>query len=253
MNQWQLLLSQHLFLLQLHWRRTLVHFVLYSTVKLHNAFPSLPAARQVSGKIQKSDLPKINKSESVFYKKNVQILSCQIKIMNPISIVDYNPAHQPYFEKFNRQWIEELFVMEPVDEFVVTNPGIAILDGGGAILMALYEGTVAGTVALRKVDETTYEFTKMAVDLDFRRKGIAEALSYASFEKAKILGATKVILYSNTKNAAAIKLYEKLGFTHVEVEAGIYERANVKMIIGIEEAVTAAKNYFNSNTLLAHS
>ena len=173
--------------------------------------------------------------------------------MNPISIVNYNPAYQPYFEKFNRQWIEELFVMEPVDEFVVTNPDIAILNTGGAILMALYDGNVAGTVALRKVDETTYEFTKMAVDRDFRRKGIAEALSYASFEKAKTLGATKVILYSNTKNAAAIKLYEKLGFTHVEVEAGIYERANVKMIIGIEEAVTAAKNYFNSNTLLAHS
>ena len=173
--------------------------------------------------------------------------------MNPISIVDYNPAHQPYFEKFNRQWIEELFEMEPVDEFVVTNPDIAILNTGGAILMALYDGIVAGTVALRKVDDTTCEFTKMAVDRHFRRKGIAEALSYASFEKAKILGATKVILYSNTKNAAAIKLYEKIGFAHVEVEAGVYERANVKMIIGIKEAVTAAKNYFNSNTLLAHS
>jgi ribosomal protein S18 acetylase RimI-like enzyme len=173
--------------------------------------------------------------------------------MNPISIVDYNPAYQPYFEKFNRQWIEELFVMEPVDEFVVTNPDIAILNPGGAILMALYEGIAAGTVALRKVDDTTYEFTKMAVDQDYRRKGIAEALSYASFEKAKALGATKVILYSNTKNAAAIKLYEKLGFVHVEVEAGVYERANVKMVIEIEEAITAAKKYFTSNTLLAHS
>lgn len=177
----------------------------------------------------------------------------QIKIMSPVKIIDYHPEHQPYFERFNRQWIEELFVMEPVDEFVLTNPGIAILDAGGAILMGLYEGTVAGTVALRKVDDTTYEFTKMAVDNNFRRKGIAEALSYASFEKAKELGATKVILYSNTKNAGAIKLYEKLGFAHVEVEAGVYERANVKMIIGIEEAVTAAKNYFNSNTLLAQS
>jgi ribosomal protein S18 acetylase RimI-like enzyme len=101
-------------------------------------------------------------------------------------------------------------------------------------------------VALRKVDDQTYEFTKMAVDKDFRRKGIAEALSYASFERAKALGATKVILYSNAKNAGAIKLYEKLGFAHVEVEAGVYERANVKMVIGIEEAVQSAKNYFNA-------
>ena len=172
-------------------------------------------------------------------------MSYQIITMNPIEIVDYSPAHQPYFEKFNRQWIEELFVMEPVDEFVLTNPDVAILNGGGAILMALYEGTVAGTVALRKVDESTYEFTKMAVDNHFRRRGIAEAISYASFKKAASLGATKVILYSNTKNAAAIKLYEKLGFDHVAVEPGVYERANVKMVIGIEDAINTANNYFN--------
>ena len=170
--------------------------------------------------------------------------------MSAIQIVDYKPQHQPYFDRFNRQWIEELFVMEPVDEFVLKNPGPAILEKGGAILMALYECEVAGTVALRKTGEGIYEFTKMAVDKDHRRKGIAEALSYASFDKAYELGASKVILYSNTKNAGAIKLYEKLGFKHVEVEQGVYERANVKMTIEIKEAVAAAKKYFNRNTVL---
>jgi len=171
--------------------------------------------------------------------------------MEQIKIVDYETIHQPYFDKFNRQWIEELFVMEPVDEFVLTNPAIAILQPGGAILMALYNNTVAGTVALRKVDDQTYEFTKMAVDPDFRRKGIAEALSYASFEKAKELGADKVILYSNTKNAGAIKLYEKLGFHHVEVEKGVYERANVKMIISIEDAISQAEIYREEHKLIS--
>jgi ribosomal protein S18 acetylase RimI-like enzyme len=163
--------------------------------------------------------------------------------MNPICIVEYQPVHQPYFERFNRQWIEEFFTMEPVDEFVLTNPEEAILKDGGAILMALYKGEVAGTVGLRKVTDTVYEFTKMAVDSNFRRRGIAEAISYASFEKAKELGAEKVILYSNTKNAGAIKLYEKIGFVHLQPEKGVYERANVKMVIGIEEAIAVAENY----------
>ncbi len=160
--------------------------------------------------------------------------------MNPIVIVDYEKKYQPYFEEFNRQWIEELFVMEPVDAFVLKNPETAILQPGGAILMALYNGVPAGTVALRKVDNNIYEFTKMAVDANFRRKGIAEALSYASFGKAKELGATSVILYSNTKNAGAIKLYEKLGFKHIPVENDVYERANVKMVI---ELKTPAMHY----------
>ena len=160
-----------------------------------------------------------------------------------IRIMDYTPEHQPYFESFNRIWIEELFEMEPVDEWVLRNPEQAILQPGGAILMAEYNGVIAGTVGLRKVDDSTWEFTKMAVDRNFRRLGIAEALSFASFKKAKQLGANLVILYSNTKNAGAIKLYEKIGFKHVEVETGIYKRANVKMEIGIDEAVTASEKF----------
>jgi ribosomal protein S18 acetylase RimI-like enzyme len=163
--------------------------------------------------------------------------------MSAITILDYRPEHQPYFEKFNRAWIEELFEMEPVDEWVLTNPDKAILETGGAILMASYDGMIAGTVGLRKADEGSYEFTKMAVDPAFRRKGIAEALSYASFKKAAELGAESVILYSNTRNAGAIKLYEKLGFRHVQVEPGVYKRANVKMVFAIDEAVKAAEEY----------
>ncbi|NJO25410.1 MAG: GNAT family N-acetyltransferase [Bacteroidia bacterium] len=162
-----------------------------------------------------------------------------------ITILDYRPEHQPYFEKFNREWIEQMFTMEPVDEWVLTNPDKAILEPGGAILMAAYDGNMAGTVALRKVDDKTFEFTKMAVDKNFRMLGIAEAISYASFEKASSLGATRVILYSNTKNAGAIKLYGKIGFKHVPVEKGVYERANVKMEISIRTAMRNANRYRN--------
>jgi ribosomal protein S18 acetylase RimI-like enzyme len=164
--------------------------------------------------------------------------------MGEIRIVDYRPEHQPYFEAFNRAWIEELFVMEPVDEWVLTNPDKSILEAGGAILMAEYDGVPAGTVALRIVSENVYEFTKMAVDANYRRRGIAEALCYASFEKAKELGATKVILYSNKLNSGAINLYEKIGFRHIEVEQGVYQRANVKMEIDINS--TTWKHYSTS-------
>ena len=163
--------------------------------------------------------------------------------MSEIKIIDYRPEHQLYFEKFNRVWIEELFEMEPMDEWVLTNPDQAILQTGGAILMAEYDGVVAGTVGLRKVDEHAYEFTKMAVDKNFRRRGVAEAITYASFRKAKALGARKIILYSNKLNAGAIKLYEKIGFRHVEVENTVYKRANVKMVIDIETAIRLADKH----------
>lgn len=166
--------------------------------------------------------------------------------MSRIKIVEYLAKHQPYFEKFNRSWIEKYFWMEEVDEHVLTNPEQAIIEPGGAIIMAEYDGVPAGTVALLKVSENVYEFTKMAVDSAYRRNGIAEALSIAAFEKASILGATKVILYSNTHLKAAILLYHKLGFKEVPIEQGVYERANIKMEIKLKEcwhSVKAINNY----------
>ena len=154
-----------------------------------------------------------------------------------INIVEYQPHHQQYFEQLNRYWIEKYFVMEPVDEFVLTNPEEALLKTGGAILMAEYDGEIAGTVALRKVDDTVYEFTKMAVDNKFQRKGIAEALSYASFKKARELGADKVMLYSNSILTPAIRLYEKLGFKHLPVGSTGYQRSDVKMEISASEII----------------
>jgi ribosomal protein S18 acetylase RimI-like enzyme len=164
--------------------------------------------------------------------------------MNTITIIDFLPEHQPYFDAFNREWIQADFEVEPVDEYVMSHPKEAILDKGGAILMALYEGEPAGTVGLKKINDELFEFTKMAVGKNFRRKGIGEALSYASFTRAAELGAKNILLYSNTLNAAAIKLYEKLGFHHLPVEQDVYKRANVKMLISVEDALEAASRYY---------
>ena len=173
--------------------------------------------------------------------------------MNNIIITDFQLHHQPSFDQFNRQWIEADFEIEAVDEYVLSNPKEAILDEGGAILMALYNGEPAGTVGLKKINDSNFELTKMAVGESFRRKGIAEALSYASFLKAAELGAKNILLYSYTKNAAAIKLYEKLGFHHLTVEQGVYKRANVKMSISIEEAMAASKIYYANEIQSQHS
>lgn len=148
-----------------------------------------------------------------------------------IQVIPYSPEHQPYFEQFNKAWIEKYFWLEDIDKYVLENPEEAIIAEGGEILMATYNGVVAGTVALKKVNAETYEFTKMAVDENYRRKGIAEALSYASFKKAKELGAAKVILYSNTALSGAIQMYRKIGFKEVPIGDRAYERSDIKMEI----------------------
>lgn len=165
--------------------------------------------------------------------------------MSRINIIDYKKEHQPYFEMLNRAWIEKYFEMEQRDIESLTKPEETIIKKGGAILMAEYDGVIAGTVALKKVDGVTYEFTKMAVDENFRRRGIAEELCHASFIKAKELGAKMVILFSNSILTPAITMYEKVGFRHVTVENSGYKRSDVKMSITIEDAIQFANKHYN--------
>ncbi|MGZ5191289.1 MAG: GNAT family N-acetyltransferase, partial [Flavisolibacter sp.] len=90
--------------------------------------------------------------------------------MNHIKIINYLPEHQPYFEKLNKAWIEKDFTLEERDKFILEQPDESILKPGGAILLATYDGIIAGTVALLKLNSFEYEFTKMAVDEKYRRK-----------------------------------------------------------------------------------
>ena len=176
--------------------------------------------------------------------------------MNPIKIINYLPEHQPYFEKLNKAWIEKDFTLEERDRFVLEQPEEAILYPGGAILMASYDGIIAGTVALLKLNSFEYEFTKMAVDENYRRKGIAEQLCYAAIEKAKQLGAKKIILYSQKVLTGAVPLYNKVGFVQIPLDnERVYKRADVKMemVLQEDEVISKQKEGNNKKTEISYS
>lgn len=152
-----------------------------------------------------------------------------------LEIVNYEPDHQPWFEKLNRDWIEKYFWMEAIDKEVLQHPESHILNNDGAILMALFQKEVAGTVALRFVKPGIFEFTKMAVAEKHQGKKIGETLAHVAIQTAKERGAKKIILYSNTKLDKAIRLYRKLGFEEVALD-GPYKRSNIKMELNLERS-----------------
>lgn len=145
-----------------------------------------------------------------------------------VKIVSYKPEHQPAFESLNRAWIEKYFWIEPIDLEVLQHPDQKILEAGGEILLAVVDNQAVGVVALKRVDETIFEFTKMAVDETHQGKKIGERLAIAAITQARDKNAAKIILYSNTKLVAAINLYRKLGFVEVDLD-GPYKRSDIKM------------------------
>jgi N-acetylglutamate synthase-like GNAT family acetyltransferase len=146
-----------------------------------------------------------------------------------LQIIDYQPEYQPYFEKFNKAWLEEFFVVEPFDKWVLEQPENAIIKNGGKIYFAASGTTIVGTVALRLIEEGVYEMTKMAVDKAYRGAGAGQFLCQTAIEKARELGAQKLVLFSNRVLKNAVHIYQKTGFTEIPVQPGTYERADIMM------------------------
>ncbi|WP_194976011.1 GNAT family N-acetyltransferase [Aquiflexum lacus] len=149
--------------------------------------------------------------------------------MSSLKIIEYSPELQQYFEKINKQWVEQYFTLEPIDLAQLKNPKETILDKGGAILFAKEGEKIIGTVGLSKVEDGVFEMIKMGVSPEAQGKKVGQLLGQAILEKAKELGAHKVILYSNSKLVAALHLYKKLGFKELVPECGKYNRCDVKM------------------------
>lgn len=151
-----------------------------------------------------------------------------------LTIHEFSDELASQFHDINAEWIDAMFKMESADREVLENPRAKIVDPGGVILFVEARGLgIVGTCALQKTGERSFELTKMGVRESARGLKAGEFLLEAIIARAMQLGAEPLYLLSNAKCAAAIHLYEKLGFAH---DAGImadygarYARCDVAM------------------------
>lgn len=149
-------------------------------------------------------------------------------------IREFEPSDAEAFDRINRQWIESMYALEPLDEAQLGDPWGEIVAPGGAILVAEdQEVGAVGTCGLLKTGEREYELIKMAVLPEAQDRGVGEALLRAGIAKAFDLGAERLFLLTNSKSRAAIRLYERNGFVHdaelLASAGGEYERCDVAM------------------------
>ena len=148
-----------------------------------------------------------------------------------VEVVAYEPKYQAAFKDLNEEWIRTYFEMEEADHKALDSPEGYILQKGGQIFVALYEGKPLGVCALIKMDDPDYDYelAKMAVSPEAQGKNIGWLLGQAVVNAAKKLGASKLYLESNTKLKPAINLYHKLGFEKVVGRSTPYKRCNIQM------------------------
>lgn len=146
-----------------------------------------------------------------------------------VIIIPFSDTSSDAIKTLNLEWLTKYFKVEPKDEMVLSNPKSEIIDKGGFIFYAQYKGSIVGTVSLLKIDEVTFELSKMAVSSSVQGIGIGKQMLEHCFEFSKHNNINKLILYSNRSLQSAIHLYTKYGFKEIPLESGIYERADIKM------------------------
>ncbi|WP_317207936.1 GNAT family N-acetyltransferase [Chryseobacterium taklimakanense] len=147
-----------------------------------------------------------------------------------LAIISVNPQIFPISSRKKiRKWLAKYFRIEEGDVASLSDPQKHIIDRGGHIYYAKLNGEIVGTASLLKKSETVYELGKLAVSDKAQGYGIGTLLIEHCLNMAKQKQITTLILYSNTILQSAIHLFRKYGFEEVELESGVYERANIKM------------------------
>lgn len=145
-------------------------------------------------------------------------------------VVTYREEYRTDFERLNRGWIEQYFVLEEADREVFRDPATSIIRPGGQIFFVVENGEVRGTCAVIPHEPGVYEIAKMAVVPEARGKGYGDLLMEATVEFSRRAGASKVVIVSNTVLAPAIRLYEKHHFVRVPLdEHEQFARANIRL------------------------
>jgi putative acetyltransferase len=90
-----------------------------------------------------------------------------------------------------------------------------VADGMGAFLVACRGGVAIGCGALRRIDTLTGELKRMYVNPSARGLGVGHALLVALQAEARRLGLTRVVLETGVRQARALSLYERNGYTRI--------------------------------------
>jgi GNAT superfamily N-acetyltransferase len=152
--------------------------------------------------------------------------------MPKIEILTWTPDLTPHFVRLNKQWIEHFFKLEACDLKTLGDPRGVIIDAGGQIFFARCGIDIIGCCALiHHPDNNTYELAKMAVDPTPQNCGAGFKLGSALIDYARSIGVHEIFLEANTRLAASVHLYEKLGFRPVADYHAAYDRCDLFMTI----------------------
>lgn len=154
-----------------------------------------------------------------------------------VRVLDYKPSFKKHFTELVKPWLSGVLngVLEKEDEFTVHHPDEAYLLTGGFLFFAMQGDLCLGTVALKRLDENTFEFAKLFISPEARNLGIATQLIERCITRCKENQARELWLQTTMRMPDAHKLYYKFGFEDREApkQMGVLKRTEKIMAMDL--------------------
>ena len=131
-------------------------------------------------------------------------------------------------------------IMSTADPWITLGRGFdkchaLINDPTREVYVAKSDGELAGFLILTMQGAFRGYIQTIAVDEKFRGRGIGDKLMQACIEFTRASERSSIILESNTKQVAAIRLYRKFGFRDTPLDPNSqYVRANIRMELTVD-------------------
>jgi ribosomal protein S18 acetylase RimI-like enzyme len=154
--------------------------------------------------------------------------------MKEVQIKAYEHKYHKQFKDISLDWLHSHNLYEKADDALLDHPQ-KYIDNGSFIFLAHYDDEIVGTVSLSPLEKNTFEIMKLGVIDGYKGLGIGRKLMQICIDICQKKEVKLITLDTSSKLQNAIKLYEKLGFVHVEITASYYESADVKMELKLRE------------------
>ena len=153
-----------------------------------------------------------------------------------MSIEEYNKKHKGEFERLWVGWLRKAMGLDPQKEDLieVQNPKDSYIRDGGMAFYAKNDNEYIGVVAVKKLNETDYEFCKLVVDEKSRGLGLGKKLVKKCIDFVRQEGGENLYLQSFFKLKIALKMYKSMGFSESTSPKGMLVVDRTEIIMKME-------------------
>jgi len=138
-----------------------------------------------------------------------------------VIVIDYRPSLNKHFYALAGPWLtgEVNGKLEEEDGTTLQNPDEAHFKEGGFLFYARHKGQIVGFVALKRLDDETFECAKLYINPNYRNLGIDTKLIERCISRCMENEARELWLQTTMRIPEAYKLYYTLGFVDKEAPA----------------------------------